>query len=73
MLAEAQAATERFAAEERIEVGWDKIWSIEPILFDETLLGFCDEAITEVAGSSHRLPSGHSTTPRRSRAPAFRR
>ena len=58
MLAEARAATERFAAEERIEVGWDKIWSIEPILFDETLLGFCDEAITEVAGSSHRLPSG---------------
>ena len=58
MLAEAKAASERFAAEERIEVGWDKIWSIEPILFDETLLGFCDEAITEVAGSSHRLPSG---------------
>jgi N-carbamoyl-L-amino-acid hydrolase len=58
MLAEAKAASERFAAEERIEVGWEKIWSIEPILFDETLLGFCDESVTEVAGSSHRLPSG---------------
>jgi N-carbamoyl-L-amino-acid hydrolase len=58
MLAEAQAASERFAAEERIEVAWEKIWSIEPILFDETLLGYCDEAVTEVAGSSHRLPSG---------------
>jgi N-carbamoyl-L-amino-acid hydrolase len=58
MLAEAKAASERFAGEERIEVGWEKIWSIEPILFDETLIGFCDDAIREVAGSSHRLPSG---------------
>jgi N-carbamoyl-L-amino-acid hydrolase len=58
MLAEAKAASERFAGEERIEVGWEKIWSIEPILFDETLIGFCDDAIRDVAGSSHRLPSG---------------
>ena len=58
MLAEARAASERFAAEERIEVAWEKIWSIEPILFDDTLLDFCEEAVTEVAGSSHRLPSG---------------
>jgi N-carbamoyl-L-amino-acid hydrolase len=58
MLAEAKAASERFAGEERIDVDWEKIWSIEPILFDETLVGFCDEAIREVAGSSHRLPSG---------------
>ena len=58
MLAEAKGASERFAGEERIEVGWEKIWSIEPILFDETLIGFCDDAIKEVAGSAHRLPSG---------------
>ena len=58
MLAEAQAASERFAADERIEVAWEKIWSIEPILFDDTLLDFCEEAVEEVAGSSHRLPSG---------------
>ena len=32
--------------------------AIEPILFDETLIDFCDEAIREVAGTSHRLPSG---------------
>ena len=41
-----------------IEVDWERIWSIEPILFDETLIGFADEAIREVAGTSHRLPSG---------------
>ena len=58
MLALAKAASARFADEERIEAGWEKIWSIEPILFDETLLGFCEEAILEVAGTSHRLPSG---------------
>ena len=58
MLSEAQAASERFAAEERIEVAWERIWSIEPILFDDTLLDFCEQAVKEVAGSSHRLPSG---------------
>jgi hydantoinase/carbamoylase family amidase len=58
LLAEARAASERFAAEESIRVEWEKIWSIEPILFDDTLLGFCEEAIDEVAGAVHRLPSG---------------
>jgi N-carbamoyl-L-amino-acid hydrolase len=58
MLQQAREATDRFAAEERIGVEWEKIWSIEPILFDETLLGFCEEAIEEVADTSHRLPSG---------------
>ena len=58
MLAEAKAASERFAAEESIEVDWERIWSIEPILFDETLIGFCEEAIRDVAGTTHRLPSG---------------
>ncbi|HXF98626.1 MAG TPA: Zn-dependent hydrolase [Gaiellaceae bacterium] len=58
MLADAKEASERFAAEERLEVAWEKIWSIEPILFDDTLIGFADEAVREVAGRSHRLPSG---------------
>ena len=58
MLAEAKAACERFAAEESIDVEWERIWSIEPILFDETLLGFCENSIGEVAGAAHRLPSG---------------
>jgi hydantoinase/carbamoylase family amidase len=58
MLRQAQEASERFAAEENIEVDWEKIWSIDPILFDEALIGLCDEACREVAGVSHRLPSG---------------
>jgi N-carbamoyl-L-amino-acid hydrolase len=48
----------RFAAEEDIEFEWERIWSIEPILFDEALIGFADEAVREVSGTSHRLPSG---------------
>jgi len=51
-------ACERFAAEERLEVEHERIWQIEPILFDETLIGFADEANREAAGTSHRLPSG---------------
>jgi N-carbamoyl-L-amino-acid hydrolase len=58
MLREAKEAAEHFAAEENIEVEWERIWNIEPILFDETLIGFADEAVREVSGSSHQLPSG---------------
>jgi N-carbamoyl-L-amino-acid hydrolase len=58
LLDHAKEASLRFAAEEEIDVKWERIWSIEPILFDETLIGFADEAIRDVAGTSHRLPSG---------------
>ena len=55
---EAQEAAERFAHEEDIEVEWERIWEIEPILFHPELIELADEAIREVAGASHRLPSG---------------
>jgi hydantoinase/carbamoylase family amidase len=58
MLSNAEAASRRFAHEEDIEVEWQRIWNIEPILFDEGLIELADEAIVEVAGISHRLPSG---------------
>src|SRR3954470_20327787 len=58
MLGMAREAAERFAAEENIEVEWERIWSIEPILFDETLIGLADEAVRELSGTSHQLPSG---------------
>jgi N-carbamoyl-L-amino-acid hydrolase len=65
MLREAKEASERFAREEDVEVEWERIWHIEPILFDETLVELADEAIREVAGTSHRLPSGplHDAAP----------
>jgi N-carbamoyl-L-amino-acid hydrolase len=58
LLADAEARSSQFAQEESLEVGFERIWNIEPILFDEQLIGLADEAIQEVAASSHRLPSG---------------
>jgi N-carbamoyl-L-amino-acid hydrolase len=58
LLSQAKAASERFASEEHVDVSWERIWSIEPILFDETLIELAEEAVREVSGSSHRLPSG---------------
>jgi N-carbamoyl-L-amino-acid hydrolase len=58
MLALAKEASERFAQEEDVEVSWERLWSIEPILFDERLIELADESIREVCGTSHRLPSG---------------
>ncbi len=58
MLAEAKAASDRFAAEGDVTVEWERIWQIEPVLFDETLIGYCDEAISATCGVSHKLPSG---------------
>jgi hydantoinase/carbamoylase family amidase len=58
MLDDAKQAAQRFAEEENLEVEWERIWSIEPILFHDELIELADEAIREVAGTSHRLPSG---------------
>jgi N-carbamoyl-L-amino-acid hydrolase len=58
LLSLAQAAAERFAAEEDLEVEWERIWQIEPILFDPALIELADQAVREVSGTSHRLPSG---------------
>jgi N-carbamoyl-L-amino-acid hydrolase len=58
MLSNAEAASRRFAQEEDVEVEWERVWAIEPILFDPELIELADQAVTEVAGQSHRLPSG---------------
>jgi beta-ureidopropionase / N-carbamoyl-L-amino-acid hydrolase len=58
MFREAREVSERFASEERCTVEWSRIWNIEPIAFDPALLGLCDEAIREVARTTHRMPSG---------------
>ncbi len=58
MFREAREASECFAREERCAVEWSRIWSIEPIAFDPALLDLCDQAIREVAQTTHRMPSG---------------
>ena len=58
MLQKAKEASERVAREEGCEVEWERLWQIEPIPFDDQLIGLAEEAVNEVAGVSHRLPSG---------------
>jgi acetylornithine deacetylase/succinyl-diaminopimelate desuccinylase-like protein len=58
MLKEAQEASERFAKEGNVTVSWERIWQIEPVLFNEELRRFSDEAIAETGAKQHRLPSG---------------
>jgi N-carbamoyl-L-amino-acid hydrolase len=58
MLAQAKEASEGVAREEGCEVEWERLWQIEPIPFNDELIELADGAINEVAGVSHRLPSG---------------
>ncbi len=58
MLANARAASEEFAREGEVAVEWERIWRIDPAPFHPHLIDLCEEAVREVAGPSHRLPSG---------------
>jgi hydantoinase/carbamoylase family amidase len=58
MLRTARETSERVAGEEGVSVDWERLWQIEPIPFDENLIELAEEALNEVAGRSHRLPSG---------------
>ena len=68
MLQLAKDAAERFAAEENIEVEWERIWNIEPILFDSTLIELADEAVREYPARRTGFHRARSTT--RPRSPA---
>jgi N-carbamoyl-L-amino-acid hydrolase len=58
MLAEAKAASERFAREGGVTVSWERLWQIAPRPFNDELIALCDTAIRETCGKSHRMPSG---------------
>ncbi|HVU10452.1 MAG TPA: Zn-dependent hydrolase [Phototrophicaceae bacterium] len=58
MYQEAKNASERFAQEENVTVEWSHLWDIYPIPFDPELIELGDQAIREVSGTSHKLPSG---------------
>src|SRR5881394_1170967 len=58
MLAEARQASERFAKEGNVAVSWERLWQIEPILFNDDLIALCDDAISDTGAKPHRLPSG---------------
>jgi hydantoinase/carbamoylase family amidase len=58
MLQEARDASERFASEGNVKVSWNRLWQIEPVLFNPDLVEMCSESILETCGKVHRLPSG---------------
>ena len=53
-----RAAADSIAKKENIDVAWSKLWQIEPFPFDQALIELADEAVVEICGISHRLPSG---------------
>jgi len=58
MLNEAKTASEKFARDGNVDVAWERLWNIEPILFNNELIKFCGEAIADAGAKPHRLPSG---------------
>jgi beta-ureidopropionase / N-carbamoyl-L-amino-acid hydrolase len=58
MYREAQEKSRQFAEQEHCTVEWSRIWNIAPEPFHPQLIAFCEEAIRETAGRSHRMPSG---------------
>jgi len=58
MLKEAREASERFAREGSVTVSWERLWQIEPVLFNRDLVQMCADSINETCGKVHRLPSG---------------
>jgi hydantoinase/carbamoylase family amidase len=58
MLSEARDASDHFAKEGNVVVLWDRLWQIEPMLFNRDLIELCDKSIAETCGKSHRMPSG---------------
>lgn len=58
MLSGARRRSETLAEEEGCQVEWVCLWRIEPIPFHPELIEIGDAVVSEVAGASHRLPSG---------------
>jgi hydantoinase/carbamoylase family amidase len=58
MLEDAKQASLKFAQDGNVRAAWDRIWRIEPVVFDPRLIELCAAAIDETCGQTHRLPSG---------------
>jgi len=58
MLSEARSACEKAAADQGCEVELQHLWSIEPIPFDDRLIGFARQAVKDAGGKDTAIPSG---------------
>lgn len=58
LVADARRASEAIAAEERVDVCWERLWGIEPIAFDAAIVDVVAQAIAGTGAPVHRMPSG---------------
>jgi hydantoinase/carbamoylase family amidase len=58
MLSDARTASDKFAHEGGVTVLWERLWHIAPRPFHNDLIALCDQAIREICGKAHRMPSG---------------
>jgi N-carbamoyl-L-amino-acid hydrolase len=58
MLSEVHDAAAHIAVEEGVEIDFERIWAIEPVAFDESLMGLAETAAREVTADCARLFSG---------------
>jgi hydantoinase/carbamoylase family amidase len=58
LLWDARDASEAFAEDGNVTVKWERLWQIEPVLFDKNLIQLCADSISETCGKVHHLPSG---------------
>lgn len=58
MLSDALEAGARIAAEEGVEVAWERLYRVEPVFFTPELVDLASEAVAEISGVAQRMPSG---------------
>lgn len=58
MFAAAHEVAARAAADHNVTVQWEKIWSIEPTIFDPALTKLCQAAVAEETGEATTMYSG---------------
>jgi N-carbamoyl-L-amino-acid hydrolase len=58
MLSEARSACEKAASDHGCEVELQHLWSIEPIPFDDRLIGLARQAVQDAGGKDTAIPSG---------------
>lgn len=54
----AQAAAAKAASDQGVVVSWEKIWTIDPTIFDERLTKLCRQAVAEETGHPTTIYSG---------------
>jgi N-carbamoyl-L-amino-acid hydrolase len=58
MVSEVHDVAAAIAVEDRVEIDFERIWSIDPVAFDDELIDLAEDVAREVTGTSARLFSG---------------